>query len=184
MTARMGKAVFFSMGIHALFFLPFGFSQGQFQADVVRGISSVELELLPISSLDSPRDPAPQPVREPKPLPAEQIPEEIVRPAAESFVDDGAKSLAPPLAVQNPPPRYPWTARLRGWEGTVVVRALVSKQGRPVSIHIQHSSGYSTLDQAALVSIREWIFRPARKKGKATAAAVEIPVTFRLHENE
>lgn len=164
--------------------LPMNVSQTDFQADVVRGISSVELELLPISSLDFPRDPAPQPVREPKPVPAEQIPEEMVSPASEPFLDEGAKSLAPPLAVQNPPPRYPWAARLRGWEGTVVVRALVSEQGRPVSIHIQHSSGYATLDQAALVSIREWIFRPARKKGKATAAAVAIPVTFRLNEAE
>ena len=199
MKVQLFKAAFISVGLHALLLIPVSHSPDLMQADWVRGISSVELELvsLPPPEPSSPpaqvktehviqdsktlrgltpvkgSDPSKQEVEQKKPAPA-------VPPA----MDQGVITAAAPLAFQNQPPRYPWRARLRGWEGTVIVRAVVSAQGDPVSVHIRRSSGYPTLDEAAAGSVANWKFRPAKKRGRVISQAVEVPITFRLTEAE
>lgn len=164
--ARMWKAVGFSLSVHALLLRPAPLRNELSQVDVIRGVSSVELELLPVAAPEDGEAPSPRKVARPQP----------------PRVDEGAYRRTPPMAFRNPPPRYPWQARLKGWEGTVLVRAWVSQEGKVVSVHIQRSSGYPTLDEAALQSIRAWKFRPAQRGGRRLAAVVEVPVTFRLDD--
>ncbi len=50
--------------------------------------------------------------------------------------------------------RYPPLARRRGWEGRVRLRMRVEPDGRLSHLQVSESSGYPTLDAAALASAR------------------------------
>ncbi|HYD98918.1 MAG TPA: energy transducer TonB [Alphaproteobacteria bacterium] len=83
--------------------------------------------------------------------------------------------------LSNPPPDYPRSARERGREGRVLLRVTVSESGAPDSVEVARSSGTAALDEAAVRTVRErWRFAPARRSGRPAAAAVEVPITFRL----
>jgi len=85
--------------------------------------------------------------------------------------------------LQNPQPSYPLSARRRGIEGKVLLRAEVSPDGVSNRIEVKKSSGWEMLDQAALQAVQNWRFVPARKGTQAVTAWVEIPISFRL-END
>lgn len=80
----------------------------------------------------------------------------------------------------NPIPSYPPAARRRGIEGTVLLLARVSADGRALAVEITHSSGSSLLDETARNTIARWHFRPALRNGAAVAGSVTIPVQFSL----
>ncbi len=93
-------------------------------------------------------------------------------------------SLIPPRPVagmeSNRPPSYPETARRRGNQGRVIVRVNVSADGEPLALSVARSSGYTTLDEAAIAAVRQWRFVPARRFGQPVAAEAEVPIVFRL----
>ena len=137
---------------------------------MTRGISSVELEWSPLETPPSDGE-------------GQQVQERQKR--MDPFVTDGgAIAQFRPSSFQNQPPRYPWAARLQGWEGTVVVRGFVTPNGMVSSLRIVKSTGYAVLDEAALKALGRWQFIPSRRKGKAVASLVEIPITFRLDEKK
>jgi TonB family protein len=80
----------------------------------------------------------------------------------------------------NRPPTYPPLARERGYEGTVLLRVEVRRDGRVGGLTIDRSSGYEVLDRAAAESVKEWTFLPARKGGKPVTSWVLLPVKFML----
>lgn len=86
---------------------------------------------------------------------------------------------APDYAV-NPPPRYPYSARKRGWEGTVMVRVLVSRSGRALEASVENSSGYTLLDRSALKAVQRWTFHPGKRGEIAIKSEVLVPVIFRM----
>lgn len=103
----------------------------------------------------------------------------------------GGRNLAPdpappplvaaiPVYKENPAPRYPRTAKRRGYEGTVLLEALVSREGKVEKIRIFRSSGYSVLDKAAQSSVKEWVFEPGKRGNENIEMWVKIPVRFRL----
>jgi protein TonB len=60
-----------------------------------------------------------------------------------------------------PPPEYPPTALREHEEGTVTIEMMVDPSGRITEAKVQRSSGYPTLDQAALEVVkRGWRFPP------------------------
>lgn len=80
----------------------------------------------------------------------------------------------------NPIPSYPPAARRRGIEGTVLLLAQISADGRALAVEITRSSGSSLLDEAARKTIARWHFHPALRNGAAVAGSVTIPVQFSL----
>ncbi|NIM28335.1 MAG: TonB family protein, partial [Gammaproteobacteria bacterium] len=68
-------------------------------------------------------------------------------------------------AAGNAPPDYPWTARARGHQGRVVLSVWVSAAGLAERLAVLHSSGYASLDRAAMEAVERWRFRPARRAG-------------------
>jgi len=82
--------------------------------------------------------------------------------------------------LRNPPPGYPAAARRNGEEGTVTLRVLVSVEGAPREVALERSSGSSLLDAAALATVKNWRFTPARRGGEAQEAWVLVPIVFRL----
>jgi TonB family protein len=88
-----------------------------------------------------------------------------------------------PLYRQNTPPVYPEIARIRGYEGVVLVVAEILPDGRVGSTKIRRSSGYAILDRSAIDAVKPWKFEPAKKFGKPFTIWVELPIKFILHDD-
>ncbi len=75
---------------------------------------------------------------------------------------------------------YPWIARRRGWQGTVVLGFELLPDGRIEHIEVRKSSGHRILDLAA----RRALTRVGRVRldawRPATAQPLELPVEYRL----
>ena len=84
-----------------------------------------------------------------------------------------------PDAVEKVPPDYPHWAREKGIDGTVLVQALVGRDGLVKDVRIMRS--IPALDDYALAAVKQWRFKPARTKGEPVAVWVGIPVKFTLH---
>ena len=76
---------------------------------------------------------------------------------------------------------YPALARLRGWEGRVLVAFDVESDGRLQKIHVARSSGFALLDSSALHSLRrvERIIEAADLL-QGRRLAMQIPIIYRL----
>jgi TonB family protein len=91
--------------------------------------------------------------------------------------------IAYPLYKENSPPVYPEIARVRGYEGIVLVFAEILPNGLVGEVKIRKSSGYAILDQSAIQAVKPWKFEPAKKSGRPFTAWVELPIKFILHNN-
>jgi TonB family protein len=94
----------------------------------------------------------------------------------------GQVSGATPRYRDNPRPDYPRTARLKGYEGLVLVEAVVGADGKVGDVRLKISSGYAVLDRSALAAVRDWKFEPGRRMGIPVAMRVDVPVRFMLRE--
>ncbi|MBP9853967.1 MAG: energy transducer TonB [Candidatus Omnitrophica bacterium] len=94
----------------------------------------------------------------------------------------GALTEAKPNYLKNPAPPYPWEAKKKGWEGTVLIEALIDKHGKTISVNIKKSSGYSILDETASKTVKKWTFQPARLGDLAVQSSAHVPIKFRLDD--
>jgi protein TonB len=78
-------------------------------------------------------------------------------------------------------PLYPRVARESGWEGTVIVRTLITPDGVPSRVEIRKSCGHEVLDLAAQEAIKTWKFQPAKDGNIPIAKWVDIPIKFDLN---
>ena len=82
--------------------------------------------------------------------------------------------------LNNPAPAYPLAARKRNIQGKVLLEVVVKVDGTAASITIVRSSGSALLDEAALATVQEWKFVPARSDGKFVQANVIVPIEFKI----
>ena len=82
--------------------------------------------------------------------------------------------------IFNPPPLYPPEAIANRWHGRVLLRLRVSALGIVEVVTIVTSTGISILDEAAVLAVRQWRFRPAQRGDRSVAATVLVPVVFEL----
>ncbi len=101
-----------------------------------------------------------------------------------SGVSGAVQTAALPRYRDNARPAYPLAARLRGYEGMVLLSVDVSADGRVDDLTVKRSSGYEVLDRSALDAVRTWTFEPARRMGRAVRMRVDIPVKFVLRGEE
>lgn len=76
--------------------------------------------------------------------------------------------------------RYPAKARMRHWEGQVVLLAVITNAGEVTTVDVVKSSGYDVLDDNAIEALR--LASPIKFNqtlGK-TQVAIQIPVNYRL----
>lgn len=84
-----------------------------------------------------------------------------------------------PEAISKSQPEYPDIARQSNMEGTVVVQALVGKDGRVKDTKVVKS--VPVLDDAAVAAVKKWVFKPALSNNKPVAVWVAVPVKFSLN---
>lgn len=87
---------------------------------------------------------------------------------------------ARPAYKMNPPPVYPKIARRRGNKGTVVLDVLVGTSGNVKELRVHKSSGFHVLDNAALESVKSWVFEAGTIGYKKVDMWVMLPVRFEL----
>ncbi len=95
-------------------------------------------------------------------------------PAPEDFVAVDQEAVRLSIA----PPVYPDMALQAGVEGSVLVRALVGKDGKVRQVLV--ISGPEMLRDAAVASAKTALFRPAILNNKPVELWVVFPVTFQL----
>ncbi|MFK2878521.1 energy transducer TonB [Rhodanobacter hydrolyticus] len=84
----------------------------------------------------------------------------------------------PPQSITAVAPVYPGFEAVYGIQGTVVLLILVGKDGDPLDIRVDYSSGSRGLDRAAIAAATQWRFSPERKNGIAVEGYARVPVTF------
>ncbi|MEQ6342504.1 MAG: energy transducer TonB [Gammaproteobacteria bacterium] len=145
----------------------------------------------PVEPITRPATPLPMPVEqrvaepvkpaEITPPPAPAAPEE---PKAAPIKVAPVAEIEPPsfgaAYLNNPPPEYPAAAKRLGLQGTVLLRVLVSPAGLPEKIGIMTSSGSPSLDDAAIKTVKQWTFVPARQGDHAVAGSVNVPIRYSL----
>ncbi len=82
--------------------------------------------------------------------------------------------------LNNPKPVYPAFAKRMGMEGMVMLKVLVGRQGAALKVEVAHSSGYEILDKAAVESVKNWRFVPARQGDSPVEEWVQVPLAFHL----
>ena len=87
---------------------------------------------------------------------------------------------AKPLYRSNPSPKYPRIARIRGYQGNVLLDVLVNKNGKVNDLKIYRSSGYPILDRAAASSVKHWLFEPGMIGENKVNMWVRVPIRFEL----
>ena len=83
-----------------------------------------------------------------------------------------------PEQLRMEAPIYPQLAREAGVEGTVVLRILVSKEGKVLDCIVM--SGNPMLVDSAVTAARTAVFSPALQAQKPVAVWVQLPIVFSL----
>ncbi len=99
---------------------------------------------------------------------------------------DGTKQIRVSSAVSQGrvltrvEPVYPPLARMARIQGTVVLKAIISKQGTIEELHVV--SGHPMLTQAAIDAVQQWRYRPYMLLGEPVEVDTQIIVDFTLIE--
>jgi protein TonB len=155
------------------------------QRDVSEKPLPPDLAPVPATSPTLRPDPSPRQAAAPAPAPEAMDGDPgsgaALRSPARVAGQPGADRSAHP-ASGNEPPQYPWTARLKGHQGRVVLSVWVGADGGAERLAVLRSSGYAALDRAAVDAVERWQFRPARRGGRETGSMLYVPVVFRLDD--
>ncbi|GMV48922.1 MAG: hypothetical protein AMXMBFR67_04650 [Nitrospira sp.] len=76
---------------------------------------------------------------------------------------------------------YPSTARLNGWEGKVVLKVSIKKDGQLKDVEVVKSSGYDALDQAAMEAVRRACPLHMKHELAAPMVVLHLPVSYSLN---
>lgn len=126
-----------------------------------------------------------RPMRPPKPRPVDAvIAEEVLTPsiAANSLDGRGFDFMSPPVYdapwLQNRLPVFPRASLAAREAGTVVLRVLVTPQGRAQSADIYRSSGHARLDEAARQAVLAWRYLPAERGRRPVLSWTLVSLRF------
>lgn len=100
---------------------------------------------------------------------------------------DPGPSISEPMTVGSlgyvraTPPPYPRVEARAGIGGTVLLKVLVDVDGRPLEVVVLESSGNRSLDRSAREHVlKNWLFQPAIRDGRAVQAYGKVPVVFSM----
>lgn len=105
--------------------------------------------------------------------------------AAETPAPSGERPDEVPVMLNREPPfRYPQALYEKRVQGNVTLHLFIDRDGqvRPESTRVEESSGYASLDSAAVKGSQELRFSPAKKGSEPMPVAILFPVFFRHPE--
>ena len=105
----------------------------------------------------------------------------IVAPATPAVLEDHRDMIVSAEFEHRAIPEYPEIARAAHWEGTVIVLITIGPQGM-ISAQIGTSSGFPSLDNAALVAAKESTYRPPEVNGTPAIETYRVIYTFTLND--
>jgi protein TonB len=111
----------------------------------------------------------------PPPLPAAKEP---AKPAFRRIVVGGQVQAA--KLIFGPLPVYPPLAKQARISGTVLLEAIIARDGSIMDLHAL--GGHPMLIPAAIAAVKQWVFRPTILNGDPVEVATEITVTFSLRQ--
>ena len=82
------------------------------------------------------------------------------------------------LVVRKVPPVYPDQALRSGMQGTVILQALVSKEGMVEDLKLM--DGSLILGEAAVQAVRQWRYQPYFVNGRPVSTQTRVTVEFKL----
>ena len=152
---------------------------------------TIELSAAPVSSA-TPTQPQPQQkptppkTQEKSPDAVQKAPVEQSQPAAPAQSSSSSDSVQTTDAdykaayLNNPKPPYPSFAFQNRQVGTVILRVHVLPSGEVDEVQLARTSGYDSLDDSALNTVKKWKFVPAKQNGKIVDQWVKVPIRFGL----
>ena len=163
------------------------------------------VDLLQAAPIEKPPEAKPLPMVKPQPVklqrtPAPKMPTAQIEATQSNLPSPSVPVAAPPAEIKpsappaeayvqprfdadylkNPAPNYPPLSRRMREEGKVILRVLVSAQGSADSVEVKTTSGSQRLDDAAVNTVKQWKFIPARRGDSAVPSAVLVPIIFKL----
>jgi protein TonB len=99
------------------------------------------------------------------------------RPAVTGPVRVGGNVMAA-KAIDRPNPEYPAIAKAAHVQGTIVLHAIISKDGAVQDL--QYISGPPLLMKAAMDAVRQWRYKPTELNGEPVEVDTTIQVIFTL----
>jgi protein TonB len=105
-------------------------------------------------------------------------PKEEPPPTPSGPVRVGGKIHAP-SKLNNVPPVYPPMAKQARVEGTVILEATISEQGRVTNVKVLR--GIPLLDNSALDAVKQWHYSPTLLNGTPVPVVMTVTVNFRLN---
>jgi TonB family protein len=82
--------------------------------------------------------------------------------------------------IQQVKPVYPGFLQAQGIEGTVVLSAVISKQGVPTSLKVLKRPSNEEFVTAAMSAVEQWQYQPPRLNGEPIEVLTTIQVDFKL----
>lgn len=113
----------------------------------------------------------------PPPPPVKPAEPPKAAPAPPQTVTMGGRVEAARL-INAPNPVYPAVAKAVRIQGTVVMDALIGKDGRIEDLRVV--KGNALLVGAAMAAVKQWTYRPTYLNGRPVQVKTEIDVTFNL----
>ncbi|HEX5126036.1 MAG TPA: energy transducer TonB [Rhodocyclaceae bacterium] len=148
---------------------------------VLQPVSKPQPLIVPAAA-PTPSDTAPSAVVTPQATPAAAVP---INDSPQEAKTSPQPSPTPPRFdadyLNNPAPIYPTKSKQLDEQGRVLVRVSVNAKGIPDEIRLYKSSGFARLDEAAVKTVAQWRFVPARRGGEPVADWVIVPVDFQLN---
>ena len=137
-------------------------------------LASLNPETVLTIQREGPSEPLPSVPRSPS------VEEETKQVAEYPSLSEGEVIPIHPKYAENPKPLYPQEARIKGFQGEVVLKVEVLSSGLVGQVEVKKSSGHEILDRSALSTVKQWKFFPAKRGESAIAFWVNIPIKFQL----
>jgi|GEM_PF-1599351 len=87
-------------------------------------------------------------------------------------------SIPAPRKLVDAAPEYPEVAKSAGVQGAVILDAVIGTDGKVQDVRVIKS--IPLLDQAAIETVRKWVFEPTIINGVAVPVITTVTVTFKL----
>ena len=89
-------------------------------------------------------------------------------------------SILSPSLLTGKQPDFNLYAKLMRYQGAVLIRLIVDKDGRASRLSIDRAIGLG-LDERALAAVRDYVFSPATRNGEPVAVEIGVEVNFQIY---